>query len=189
MSRVVEIYVDGSCKGNPGPGGWAALIRKGDNEYTLNGAELHTTNQRMALTAAINALESLKKPREVRLYSDSETLVNDMNQWIHRWMERGWKTNDRKPVQNQDLWQRLMTLTMNMLFTERRHKVEWIHIPAHMGRPESEMVNKLAQEAISDFQMVRVRSLDKSARSKTEIRPHLLVHSLFIWKHHLCSSR
>jgi ribonuclease HI len=149
MSRVVEIYVDGACRGNPGPGGWAALIREGDNDYSVSGAELHTTNQRMALTAAINALESLKEPCKVKLYSDSETLVNGMNRWIHRWMARGWKTNDRKPVQNQDLWQRLMNLTMNTLFTERRHKVEWIHIPAHMGRPENGLVNQLAQDAIT----------------------------------------
>ena len=148
MTGTVEIWVDGACSGNPGPGGWAALIREGDNEYTLSGAEPHTTNQRMKLTAAIKALEMLKESCEVKLYSDSEYLVSGMNEWIHKWIVKGWKGHDRKPVQNQDLWQRLMTLTTNTLFTERRHQVEWIHIPAYMGRPESEMVNKLAQEAI-----------------------------------------
>src|SRR5208283_2361875 len=148
MTGTVEIWVDGACSGNPGAGGWAALIREGDNEYTLSGAEPHTTNQRMELTAAIRALEILKEPSAVRLYSDSEYLVNGMNQWIHKWIVKGWKTNDRKPVQNQDLWQRLMTLTMNTLFSDALHHVEWIHVPGHAGHPENELVNQLAQEAI-----------------------------------------
>jgi ribonuclease HI len=132
---VVEIYTDGACRGNPGPGGWGALLSFGEREKELAGAEAHTTNNRMELTAVIRALEALKRPVEARVFTDSEYVRRGITEWVHSWKARGWKTADRKPVKNQD---RLAAL----------HKIEWHWVKGHSGVPGNERVDRLANEAI-----------------------------------------
>jgi ribonuclease HI len=138
---VIEIYTDGACRGNPGPGGWAALLRIGEHEREISGAEALTTNNRMELTAVIRALEALKRPVEARLYTDSEYVRRGVTEWLPAWKARGWRTAQRKPVKNQDLWQQL---------DERRlpHRIEWHWVPAHAGVTDNERVDRLANEAI-----------------------------------------
>ena len=138
---MIEIYTDGACRGNPGPGGWAALLRIAEHEREISGAEAHTTNNRMELTAVIRALEALKRPVEARLYTDSEYVRRGVNEWLPAWKARGWRTAQRKPVKNQDLWQQL---------DERRlpHRIEWHWVPAHAGVSDNERVDRLANEAI-----------------------------------------
>ena len=140
MSRV-EIYTDGACRGNPGPGGWGALLSSGEHEKELSGAEAHTTNNRMELTAVIRALEALKRPSEVRIFTDSEYVRRGITEWVRNWKARGWKTADRKPVKNQDLWERLDALAAG-------HKIEWRWVKGHSGVPGNERVDRLANEAI-----------------------------------------
>ncbi|MEW6532031.1 MAG: ribonuclease HI [Thermodesulfobacteriota bacterium] len=151
MSEVVEIFTDGACKGNPGPGGWAYLVRRKGVEYHDSGGDRNTTNNRMELTAAIRALESLSDKCHIKLYCDSELLVKGMTQWIEIWMGRSWKLSSGKPVDNQDLWQQLYRLTQNTLFSEDWHHVEWIHVPRHAGHPENEIVDRMAQEAAERY--------------------------------------
>jgi ribonuclease HI len=138
---VIEIYTDGACRGNPGPGGWAALLRIGEHEREISGAEALTTNNRMELTAVIRALEALKRPVEARLYTDSEYVRRGVTEWLPAWKARGWRTAQRKPVKNQDLWQQL---------DEQRlpHRIEWHWVPAHAGVSDNERVDRLANEAI-----------------------------------------
>ena len=138
---MIEIYTDGACRGNPGPGGWAALLRIGEHEREISGAEALTTNNRMELTAVIRALEALKRPVEARLYTDSEYVRRGVTEWLPAWKARGWRTAQRKPVKNQDLWQQL---------DERRlpHRIEWHWVPAHAGVSDNERVDRLANEAI-----------------------------------------
>jgi len=138
---VIEIYTDGACRGNPGPGGWAALLRIGEHEREISGAEALTTNNRMELTAVIRALEALKRPVEARLYTDSEYVRRGVNEWLPAWKARGWRTAERKPVKNQDLWQQLDELRMP-------HRIEWHWVPAHSGVMDNERVDRLANEAI-----------------------------------------
>jgi ribonuclease HI len=138
---VVDIYTDGACRGNPGPGGWAALLSFGGREKELAGAEAHTTNNRMELTAVIRALEALKRPVRARVYTDSEYVRRGILEWMSAWKARGWLTADRKPVKNQDLWQRLDELTAG-------HSIEWHWVPGHAGVPGNERVDRLANEAI-----------------------------------------
>jgi ribonuclease HI len=138
---VIEIYTDGACRGNPGPGGWAALLRIGDHEREISGAEALTTNNRMELTAVIRALEALKRPVEARLYTDSEYVRRGIVEWLPAWKARGWRTAQRKPVKNQDLWQQLDELRMP-------HRIEWHWVPAHAGVMDNERVDRLANEAI-----------------------------------------
>jgi ribonuclease HI len=138
---VVEIYTDGACRGNPGPGGWAALLSFGGQEKELAGAEVLTTNNRMELTAVIRALEALKKPSEVRVLTDSEYVRKGITEWLEGWKARGWKTSDRKPVKNQDLWERLDTLVAG-------HQIQWQWVKGHSGVPGNERVDRLANEAI-----------------------------------------
>jgi len=144
MSRV-EIYTDGACRGNPGPGGWGALLSSGEHEKELSGAEAHTTNNRMELTAVIRALEALQRPSEVRIFTDSEYVRRGITEWVRSWKARGWKTADRKPVKNQDLWERLDTLAAV-------HKIEWRWVKGHSGVPGNERVDRLANEAIDAMQ-------------------------------------
>ncbi len=139
--EVVEIYADGACKGNPGPGGWGVLLRARGAEKELFGGEAQTTNNRMELTAVIRALESLKRRCRVRLYTDSQYVQKGMSQWIHDWKRRDWRTADKKPVKNVDLWQRLDELT-------RAHEVEWHWVRGHAGHPENERADELANRAI-----------------------------------------
>jgi ribonuclease HI len=138
---VIEIYTDGACRGNPGPGGWAALLALGEREKEISGAEAHTTNNRMELTAVIRALETLKRPVAARIYTDSEYVRRGISEWLPGWKARGWRTADRKPVKNQDLWQQLETLATP-------HQLEWRWVPGHAGVPGNERVDRLANAAI-----------------------------------------
>jgi len=138
---VIEIYTDGACRGNPGRGGWAALLLLGEHEREISGAEALTTNNRMELTAVIRALEALKRPVQARIYTDSEYVRRGVTEWLAGWKARGWRTADRKPVKNQDLWQRLDELRAG-------HRIEWHWVPGHAGVPGNERVDRLANEAI-----------------------------------------
>jgi ribonuclease HI len=136
----VQIWTDGACLGNPGPGGWAALLRWQDHERLLSGAEAASTNNRMELAAAIAALESLKRPCRVSLTTDSQYVRQGVLDWLPRWQANGWRTADRKPVRNQDLWQRLATAAAT-------HRVDWHWVRGHSGHPENERVDRAAREA------------------------------------------
>jgi ribonuclease HI len=141
---VIEIYTDGACRGNPGPGGWAALLKSGTHERELSGAEALTTNNRMELTAALRALQALKRPVQARLPTDSEYVRRGISEWLPGWKARGWRTADRKPVKNQDLWEQLEQLAA-------RHQIEWLWVPGHAGVAGNERVDQLANEAIDIF--------------------------------------
>ncbi len=147
---MIEIYTDGACRGNPGPGGWGALLIMGASEKELNGAEALTTNNRMELTAVIRALEALKRPVQARIYTDSEYVRRGITEWVHNWKRRGWRTADKKPVKNQDLWQRLDELAAG-------HQLEWHWVKGHSGVPGNERVDQLANEAIDAFQHLSLR--------------------------------
>jgi ribonuclease HI len=138
---LVEVHTDGACSGNPGPGGWAALLRWRGHEKELSGGEPLTTNNRMELTAAIAALEALKRPMRVRLVTDSDYLRQGITRWLPAWKARGWKTADKAPVKNLDLWQRLEAAAA-------RHRVEWAWTRGHAGDPDNERVDRLARRAI-----------------------------------------
>jgi ribonuclease HI len=138
---VVEIYSDGACRGNPGPGGWGALLRYNGREKELWGGEAATTNNRMELTAAIRALEALKRQSRVKLYTDSLYVMKGISSWIHDWKRRGWRTADKKPVKNEDLWRQLDEL-------RDRHEIEWHWVKGHAGHPENERADELANRGI-----------------------------------------
>ena len=140
--RTVIIYTDGACKGNPGPGGWGAWLRFGEHEKELWGGEAVTTNNRMELTAVIRALESLKRHCPVVIYTDSEYVRNGITSWIHNWKARGWKTADRKPVKNVELWQRLDELA-------GQHSVQWRWVRGHAGDPGNERADALANRGVT----------------------------------------
>ena len=140
-AAVVDIYTDGACRGNPGPGGWAALLTFGAREKELAGAEAMTTNNRMELTAGIRALEALRRPVRARVYTDSEYVRRGITEWVSSWKARGWRTADRKPVKNQELWERLDALAA-------AHRIEWHWVPGHAGVPGNERVDRLANQAI-----------------------------------------
>jgi ribonuclease HI len=144
VADKVEVFTDGACRGNPGPGGWGALLRYGGHEKELYGAERETTNNRMELMAAIVALESLKRPCELTVTTDSEYLRKGITEWIHSWKRRGWKTTDKKPVKNQDLWQRLDAAT-------HKHRIHWKWIRGHTGHEENERADQLANRAIDEM--------------------------------------
>jgi ribonuclease HI len=144
IQKVVDIFTDGACRGNPGPGGWGALLRYNHQEKELNGAEAHTTNNRMEMMAAIKALEALKMPCTVNLYTDSQYLKDGITQWIHGWKKKNWHTSKREPVKNADLWQLLDVLV-------HHHKVEWHWVRGHNGHAENERVDVLARQAIDVF--------------------------------------
>ena len=139
--QVVEVFTDGGCRGNPGPGGWGVLLRYNGQESTLNGAEPDTTNNRMELMAAIQAFEALKRPCRVSITTDSQYVKNGVTQWMAGWKKKGWKTANNQPVKNQDLWQRLeRAMTV--------HQVDWHWVKGHSGHPENERVDELANLAI-----------------------------------------
>ncbi|MCO6413975.1 MAG: ribonuclease HI [Thiogranum sp.] len=140
----VQIYTDGACKGNPGPGGWGALLRYGDHEKELYGGEAMTTNNRMELMAAIKALESLKRPCSVELTTDSVYVRSGITEWLPAWKQRGWKTAARKPVKNADLWQRLDEVA-------QKHRVSWHWVKGHNGHPENERADQLANRGIEEL--------------------------------------
>ena len=143
MSRV-EIYTDGACRGNPGVGGWGAILRSGGRERELFGGETATTNNRMELTAAIRALEALSRRCEVSLYTDSQYVRQGITTWLADWKRRDWRTADRKPVKNQDLWEQLDALAA-------RHDVEWHWVRGHDGHPENERADALANRGIDEM--------------------------------------
>jgi len=134
---AVEIFTDGACKGNPGPGGWGAILRFGDRERELSGGEAPTTNNRMELMAAIEALNALKKPCHVQLWTDSNYVRDGITRWIHGWRQNGWKTADRKPVKNAELWQALLDASAP-------HRIDWHWVKGHAGHPENERADALA---------------------------------------------
>ena len=147
-NEPVEVFTDGACRGNPGPGGWGAILRTNGREKELFGGEPATTNNRMELTAVIRALEALTRRSRVSVYTDSQYVQKGISEWIHSWKRRGWKTADRNPVKNEDLWRRLDELAA-------RHEVEWHWVRGHAGHPENERADKLANKGIPDDQTGR----------------------------------
>jgi ribonuclease HI len=139
--EVIDIYTDGACSGNPGPGGWGALLRIGATEKELSGYDPATTNNRMELMAVIEALRALKRPVTARVHTDSQYVQKGISEWIHGWKRRGWKTADRQPVKNADLWQTLDALVVG-------HQIEWLWVRGHAGHVENERVDALARKAI-----------------------------------------
>lgn len=141
---IVEIYTDGACRGNPGPGGWGAVLRYRGHEKDLYGAERETTNNRMELFAAISALQSLKRPCVIALTTDSQYVRKGITEWLADWKRRGWRTSSKKAVKNQDLWERLDKEV-------QRHKIEWHWVKGHSGHPENERADALANYAIDEL--------------------------------------
>lgn len=134
---TVHVFTDGACSGNPGPGGWGALIRAGGHEKELSGGDAHTTNNRMELTAAIRALQALTRPCKVVLHTDSQYVVKGITEWLPGWKRRGWKNSQNKPVENRELWEELDAAT-------KPHKIDWVWVKGHAGHAENERVDKLA---------------------------------------------
>lgn len=141
MNDTVYAYTDGACRGNPGPGGWGVLLRYKDKEKELFGGEAETTNNRMELMAAIQALENLARPCKVRVYTDSTYVSKGISEWLPNWIRRGWKTAAREPVKNEDLWRRLDS-------ARGRHQVEWHWVKGHAGHPENERADRLANRGV-----------------------------------------
>jgi len=144
MSMKVEIFCDGACSGNPGVGGWGSILRCGNTVKELSGADGDTTNNRMEMTAAIAALEALKRPCEVVLTTDSQYLVKGMTEWLSGWVRKGWVNSKKDPVLNRDLWERLQSLAAI-------HKIQWAWVRGHNGHPENERCDELARKAIEAF--------------------------------------
>ncbi len=143
-SEIVDIFSDGACKGNPGPGGWGAVLRFGDQEKEIFGGEPQTTNNRMEMTAVIEALSQLKRASKVRVYTDSQYVQKGISEWLPGWKARRWRTAANQPVKNVDLWQRLDVLAA-------QHDVEWLWVKGHAGHPENERADALANRGISDL--------------------------------------
>ena len=142
--KLVDIFTDGACSGNPGPGGWGALLRYGETEKEITGGAPETTNNRMEMTAAIEALRALSEPVAARLHTDSTYLRDGITKWIHAWKSRGWRTADKKPVKNEDLWRELELV--------REHPtVEWIWVKGHSGHPENERADELARQGMTPY--------------------------------------
>lgn len=159
MSRAkpkVMVYSDGACSGNPGPGGWGAILVSGEHRKELQGGEANTTNNRMELRAAISALEALKGPSVVELYTDSNYVKNGITSWINGWKGNGWRTADRKPVKNAELWRRLDELTSV-------HAVSWHWVKGHAGHPENERADELARAGMAPFKPRQRRAADESS--------------------------
>lgn len=144
----IVVYTDGACSGNPGPGGWGAILMSGTHRKELKGGEDHTTNNRMELMAVISALEAMKYHSDVELYTDSQYVKNGITAWIHSWKRNGWKTADKKPVKNAELWQQLDA-------ARARHKIEWKWVKGHAGHPENERADELARAAIAELRAAK----------------------------------
>lgn len=141
MSEVVDIYSDGACSGNPGPGGWGAILRYGEREKEIFGGEARTTNNRMELLAVVEALKALNRPMSVRVHTDSQYVQKGISEWIHGWKRNGWQTASRTPVKNADLWQMLDALA-------GQHRIEWLWVPGHAGHVENERADALAKQGV-----------------------------------------
>ena len=141
---MIELFTDGACRGNPGPGGWGVLLREEGHEWTLSGSEMNTTNNRMELAAAINGLVYFTEAREIALTTDSQYVRQGITQWIHGWRRNGWRTSAKQPVKNQDLWQALDALAA-------KHSVSWHWVKGHSGHPENEQADALANAAIDQM--------------------------------------
>ncbi len=144
MSQEVELFTDGACSGNPGPGGWGAILRFKGTEKELSGGEADTTNNRMEMTGVIEGLSALKRSCKVKVFSDSQYVIKGMTEWLVQWKARGWKTADKKPVKNEDLWKRLDELCA-------KHQVTWEWVKGHAGHPENERVDALARTETEKF--------------------------------------
>lgn len=142
---TIYIYSDGACKGNPGPGGWGALLVSGGHRKEISGGEANTTNNRMEMTAVIRALELLKRPSTVEVHTDSQYVQKGISEWMAGWKKRNWRTADGKPVKNQDLWQRLDALS-------QQHRIEWVWVRGHNGHPENERADALANQGVLQAQ-------------------------------------
>ncbi len=138
---MIDIFTDGACSGNPGPGGWGAILRKGATERELFGGEAQTTNNRMEMRAVIEALRALKQPVQARIHTDSQYVQKGISEWIHGWKRRGWKTANKEPVKNEDLWRELDGLAT-------QHSIEWIWVRGHAGHPENERADLLARRGV-----------------------------------------
>ncbi|MEW5964304.1 MAG: ribonuclease HI [Pseudomonadota bacterium] len=156
----VIVYSDGACRGNPGPGGWGAVMMSGSHRKEINGGEADTTNNRMELMAAIMALEVLKRPSSVELHTDSAYLKNGITAWIYGWKRNGWRTSDKKPVKNADLWQRLDA-------ARQRHEIEWHWVKGHAGHPENERADELARAGLESFRKSGSRSSERKHEQET----------------------
>ena len=141
---TIDLFTDGACSGNPGPGGWGVLLRWKDHEKELSGGEAETTNNRMEMMAAIRGLESLKRGMSARLHTDSTYLRDGITKWIHKWKQNGWKTANKKPVKNEDLWRRLEQALHG-------HQVEWLWVKGHAGHPDNERADALARDGIEQI--------------------------------------
>jgi ribonuclease HI len=141
MKEIIEIFTDGACRGNPGPGGWGAILRYKAHEKELSGGEANTTNNRMELMAAIKGIEAVQKTLPIHLYTDSEYLRKGITEWIHAWKKNGWKSAQKKPIKNQDLWEHLDKVVSS-------HKISWHWVKGHSGHPENERADELARRAL-----------------------------------------
>ncbi len=147
-TKEVEIFTDGACSGNPGPGGWGAILRYGDTEKELSGGAANTTNNQMELMAAIKSLEALTRPCKVNLHTDSQYVKNGITKWMHGWQRNGWRTASKKPVKNAELWKELISAT-------DKHEVEWHWVKGHAGHPENERADELARTAMTPYKRNR----------------------------------
>jgi ribonuclease HI len=143
-NEIIEIFTDGACKGNPGVGGWGALLRTKSKEREMFGGEAHTTNNRMELMGAIAALEVLSRPCHIKLHTDSKYVQQGISEWVHGWKQRGWKTSSKQPVKNEDLWRRLDEAAS-------RHTIEWVWIKGHAGHAENERADQLANRGVEEI--------------------------------------
>jgi ribonuclease HI len=148
MTEVVDIFTDGACSGNPGPGGWGAILRSGAHEKELYGGEADTTNNRMELLAVIRALETLKRPVKARVHTDSQYVQKGISEWIHGWKARGWKTAAKQPVKNADLWRALDAV-------QAGHDIQWVWVKGHAGHVENERADALARKGVDDVRSKR----------------------------------
>jgi ribonuclease HI len=165
MAAEVDIFTDGACSGNPGPGGWGAVLRSGTHERELKGGAAATTNNRMELMAAIAALEVLKRPCVVRLHTDSSYLKDGITRWLHSWKRNGWKTADKKPVKNVDLWQRLEAAM-------EPHDVQFFWVRGHAGHPENERADALAREGMKPYKKSAAPGEREPQRSAATAKKH-----------------
>jgi ribonuclease HI len=151
-AEVIDVYADGACKGNPGPGGWGVMLQRGTHKKELYGGEPQTTNNRMELTAVIRALEALKRPAVVRIHTDSQYVQKGITSWIHNWKRRGWRTAEKTPVKNADLWRRLDELAA-------LHTIEWIWVRGHAGHVGNERADRLANMGITGSHLDAMRDV------------------------------